>query len=279
MELVDDVAAGDAAVGEQFVECRPRGEEVSRERLGDHLPDVLRAGGGGDGVDGGLVDGVAGDGCRLQAVDCLAHVTVGGVDERVDAVVGHLDVLLLGDDADLLGNGRVAQRREPEDGTPGLDGVDDLAGVVTREDEPDVVRELLHRPAQGRLGVAGEGVGLVEEDDAVLVAAERRAGEALDSLAHHVDAALVGSVELEEVLAPVRPVEFSRDGKRRRRLADAGLPGEHQVREVVACDVALESFGDRLLADDVVEGLWAVLLDPDLVPPGPWLCLGLAHGR
>ena len=179
---------------------------------------------------------------------------------------------LFADLAEVGGDRVVVDLGEPEDGTAGLDGVDDLRGVVAGEDEPRVVRELLHRAAERGLGVVGERVGLVEEDDAVVVAAEGGPREVLDAVPDHVDAALVAGVQLEEVLLPVVAVYLLGD-----RDGGCGLPGaggarEQQVREVVPVDVALEALRDVGVADDVLESLRPVLLDPDFLPSAGGVC-------
>ncbi len=276
MELVDDVTTGDAAVGEQLVQGATGGDELAVQRLDDHLLDLLGPGGGGDGVHRRLVDRVAGDGGGLEGVQRPAHVAVGDVGERVDGVVGHLDPLGVGDRPNVVRDGVVRQWREPEDGTPGLDRVDDLAGVVTRKDEPDVVRELFHRPAECRLGRVREGVGLIEEDNPVVGAAKGGAGEGLDPVTDHVDPPLVGGVEFEEVVRPVLAVKFLCDGHRGGGLPRTRRTRKEHVAEVVAVDVALEALGDRLLAHDIREPLWTVLLQPDLLATAG-VGLALAH--
>ena len=62
--------------------------------------------------------------------------------------------------------------------TPGCERFDDSADVVADQAELGRPAFFLHRSSQRRLGVAGHGVGLVEDDDF-----ERRAWTAVGSAA------------------------------------------------------------------------------------------------
>jgi hypothetical protein len=56
----------------------------------------------------------------------------------------------------------------------------------------------------------------------------------------------------------------------------AGRPRKQHVRDVVPRYVALQSFDNRLLSDDIGEALGPVLFEPDFLPPGPG-AVSLAH--
>src|SRR5207244_1147674 len=128
----------------------------------------------------------------------------------------------------------------------------------------------LHRAPQGRLCVRRQVVGLVEEDDLEVRSPERReARDLLDLRPHGVDAALVAAVQLEVVLAPVLAEHVAGEGDRARRLAGARGTREEEVRQVSRPRVGLEALDDLLLADDLVQALRSILLDPKFLHRRP----------
>ena len=159
-----------------------------------------------------------------------------------------------------------------------------LAVVGGREDEHDVRRRLLQSLEEGVPGLRRQHVDLVDDVDLVVVA---RGGVAhrFAQLAHGVDAAVAGAVDLQHVDRPAlgdlqaggagvarrgsRPVDAvqrlghePRDG----RLADPAQTREQVgVVDALAGDGVPEGRDDRLLADHVLERLRAVLACEDLV--------------
>lgn len=86
----------------------------------------------------------------------------------------------------------------PEPGAPGLQRRDDLAEIVADHAEAHVLRELLDDPAQRVLRVLRHGVSLVQDHQLeALVEDGARGGEVEDLAADHVDAAVVGRVQLK----------------------------------------------------------------------------------
>ena len=148
------------------------------------------------------------------------------------------------------------------------------------EDEDEVGRRLLDQLQQRLPGGVGELVRLVEDVDLVATL-DRLEDDALADLADVVDAALRGSVHLDDVERRAvrdreadraclvglgrragRPgaVERLREDPRHRRLAGATRPGEEvRLAHLVVLDRVLQRPDDRLLPDDLVEPLRAVL--------------------
>lgn len=146
--------------------------------------------------------------------------------------------------------------------------------VIRNNAEPRVGRVLLHDPAQRHLRRRRHGVRLIEDNQ--LIRRHRlgpglgggredlpRAGERLDLLAHDVDAAVVGGVELEHhlphVLDAVDAPGQCEDGG---GLAGAGGAVEEEVGEAVGFHEAVDGGDDVLVAGDVFEGVGAVFLYP-----------------
>src|SRR5207249_2354251 len=188
----------------------------------------------------------------------------------VHALIGDLEFLRLRDARDVFPDRLGLQRPEPEDGRPRLNRLNEAGRVVCGQDEPRGLRIRLHRAAHRRLRVRGQIVGLVEEDDLEARPAERRkARDLLDLRADGLDPALVAAVQLVVVLPPALPEHVARQGHRRGRLARARRTREEEVWEVSLLRIRLESLDDFVLADDLVEGLRAILLDPDFLHRRP----------
>src|SRR5207245_214849 len=184
--------------------------------------------------------------------------------------VRDLELLRLRDPADVLGDRLRLERAEPEDRGAGLDRLDEPRRVVGGQDEPGRLGIRLHRAAQGRLGVRRQVVGLVEEDDLEIRPAERReARDLLDLRPHGLDAALVAAVQFKVILAPVLAEHVAGEGDCGRRLASAGGTREEEVRQVSRLRVGLEALDDLLLADDLVQALRSILLDPKFLHRRP----------
>ena len=159
-------------------------------------------------------------------------------------------------------------------------GREHLLQLGRAEDEDEVGRRLLDELEERLPGRVGELVRLVEDVDLV-AALDRLEDDALPDLADVVDAALRGGVHLDDVERGAvrdreadrarlvgdrrragRPgaVERLREDARHRRLAGAARPGEEvRLAHLVVLDRVLQRPDDRLLSDDLVEPLRAVL--------------------
>lgn len=126
----------------------------------------------------------------LQVVDGLAHVALGAEHERRHALVVVLDAFGGDDLQEALDDLGVGEPAVPQDGAAGLQGLDDLVGLVAGEGEARRVRVDLHRAAQGLLRAGRHAVCLVEDHEFVAARGEGDflLGEAFDSVAHDVDA-------------------------------------------------------------------------------------------
>src|SRR5213594_3777864 len=268
VELPDDVLAGQAVLDQELVEDFPRPEEFSLERLLDESLDLFGSDRARDLVQDVRVDRRAEGGGDLQRVHRASHVPFRDVDEGFHPVVRDLELLRLGDPSDVLGDRIGLERAEPEDRRAGLNRLDEPRRVVGGQDEAGRLRIRLHRAPQGGLGVRRQVVGLVEEDDLEVRPAERReARDLFDLRPHRVDTALVAAVQLEVVLAPVLAKHVEGEGAR--RLAGARGTREEEVRQVPRLRIGFEAFDDFLLADDLVQALRSILLDPKFLHRRP----------
>ena len=149
-------------------------------------------------------------------------------------------------------------------------------GLGRGEHEGDERRRLLERLEQRVPGVPGDLVGLVEDVDLPAQLA-RRIGQPLAQASDVVDAAIAGGVDLDQVegrpladrdargagvagvaVAQVRAVERLGQDPGERCLARPARPDEQdRVADPVGANRVAEGLDDRLLADDVGEGLGA----------------------
>jgi hypothetical protein len=147
--------------------------------------------------------------------------------------------------------------------------------IIRNNTEPRVRRILLHNPPQRHLRRRRHRIRLIQYNQLIrrhrlparLARGGRedlpRAGERLDLLAHDVDAAVVGGVELENHLAHVLDaVDAARESEHGGGLAGAGGAVEEEVGEAVGFDEAVDGGDDVLVAGDVFEGVGAVFFDP-----------------
>src|SRR5438552_2646350 len=266
VQLAHDVLSRQPVLDQEAVEDLPRPEEFPLERLLDQLLDLLRSDRAGDLVQDVRVDRRPEPGRGLQGIPGTAHVPLGDVHEGLHALIRDLEFLRLRDAGDVFSDRLGLQRSETEDGRPRLDRFDEARRLVRGQDEPRSLRIRLHRAAHCRLRVRGQVVGLVEEDDLEARPAEgREARDLFDLRADGLDAALVAAVQLVVILAPVLAEHVARQGHRGGRLAGARGAREEEVREVRLLRICLEPLDDLVLADDLVEGLRAILLDPDFL--------------
>mmetsp|Transcript_6022 Transcript_6022/g.17226 ORF Transcript_6022/g.17226 Transcript_6022/m.17226 type:complete len:403 (+) Transcript_6022:22-1230(+) len=244
-----------------------------RRRSGeaDQPLDLLVGHGTGHFNEGLLVDFLVEGHGGLQHRDRTPHVSLRQRDELVNGPRLELHPLLL---ADVQQPGLLelaAHQLEAELGASGVQRLDDLGDVIADDDEAGHVHELLHDAAQGRLRVVRHGVGLVQNHHSELglgagQARLRRANgqlcEGLDLLAHGMDAAVVGGVELLDAEAPVLAEELLHEGQRHRGLARARGAVEHQVRQLARLQAVPQRRDDFVLLGDVVDALGPVLLHP-----------------
>ena len=195
-----------------------------------------------------------------------------------ERLVRHVDLLRVRDQAQLLHELREPRPLEDERLAARANGRQDLREVGRAEDEDEVRRRLLDQLQQRVPRRVRELVRLVEDVD--LVAPLRRLEhDALADLADVVDAALRRRVHLDHVerravrdrdarvarlvrvrRRPLRAVQPLREDARERRLPGAARPGEDvRLPHLPRGDRVLERADDRLLPDDLVEVLRAVL--------------------
>ena len=194
----------------------------------------------------------------LQHIQSSPHVALAQLYQALHRLLLDRHVLLLDDLVHQDPNIFRGQRAEAEARAPRQQRRAQLVRVVGDDAEARVGRVSLHDAAQRHLRGRRHGVGLVQDDQleagqaraaaaagpgarARARAAGRprggredlpRAGEGLDLLAHHVDAAVVAGVELEHHLPHVaRPVDLARQREDGRRLARAGRAVEEEMRE------------------------------------------------
>lgn len=154
---------------------------LDRVRAIHHFKDILPAHEAEAGV------------CRLQVVNRLPHVSLGAEDQRGQAVVVVLDFFGLDDLQQAFDDLRVGELGEAQDGAAGLQGFDDLVGLVAGESKACRVGVDLHCAAKRLLGARGHAVGFVEDYDLVPTWREGDflLGEAFDALADYFNACLV----------------------------------------------------------------------------------------
>lgn len=212
----------------------------------------------------------------LQHVEGAAHVALAQLDKGIHGLGANLDGLVVDNLDDELADVGLLEGAEAEARAAAEQRGAELVGVVGNDAEARVGRVLFHDAAQRHLRRVGHGVCFVEDDELEaghggcarrLGAAHAEdllgAGKGLDLLAHHVDAAVVGGVELEDHLPHVGgAVDAPREGEDRRRLARAGGAVEEEVGEAVGLDELVDGGEDVLVAFDVVERLWSVFFNP-----------------
>ena len=163
----------------------------------------------------------------------------------------------------------------------------DLAVLGRREHEHNLGRRLLERLEQGVPGLRRQHVDFVDDVDLVPVAG-RGVTHGLAQLADGVDAAVAGTVDLQDVERAAGG-DFGAGGAavagpRRRpflaveRLGEEACHGrlahapqarkEIRVVDAVLRHGVLEGRDDRRLADDLLERLGAILAREDLIAQG-----------
>ena len=84
-------------------------------------------------------------------------------------------------------------------------------------------------------------------------------------MANDIYSPLIAGVKLDEVVSPGLPEDLLDYGYRCCSLTDAGRTGEEQMGQVPGLDIGFQAPDDLVLADDVLQPVRAVLLDPDLL--------------
>ena len=198
-------------------------------------------------------------------------------DQR-ERLVGHVDLLGVRDPPELAHEIGQPRPREDEGLAARADGRQHLREVGRAEDEDEVGRGLLDQLQERVPGGVRELVRLVEDVD--LVAPLRRLEhDAVADLADVVDPALRRGVHLDHVervaardrqadvagvvgrrRRPLDAVQRLGQDPRHRGLAGAARPGEEVgLAHLVGGDRVSQGADDRLLADDLLEVLRAVL--------------------
>mmetsp|Transcript_109925 Transcript_109925/g.354951 ORF Transcript_109925/g.354951 Transcript_109925/m.354951 type:complete len:332 (+) Transcript_109925:91-1086(+) len=231
----DDVR-GAVALLEDLVHRGEGALPVPLEGRPEAAVDLLRLGLVVHPEDGLLGDGAEGVEGRLGAVEDVPHVALRREDQRLEPRLVVRRALRLQDVLQALHEVLVSDAAEAQDGATRLDGLDDLRRDVAGEGEARRLAEDLHRPPHCLLRRPGHAVGLVQDDDLELALRQGHLllREALDLLPHHVDAAVIGGVELYAplliVLAQVLPCQ----AMHHRGLATTGRAAEEEVREGAA---------------------------------------------
>lgn len=109
----------------------------------------------------------------LDVVDRLPHVPVCDEEQRLEGLLGDLDLLALDDPLEVELDLAVAQLAEAEDDAAALDGLDDLGGGVAAEHEARGLAEVADYHPQGVLRALGQAVRLVQHDDLGLARRQR----------------------------------------------------------------------------------------------------------
>ncbi len=210
----------------------------------------------------------------------VAERAAGGTgDERERRVLG-LDPLSVGDPAEERHDLRQPRPLEHERLAARPHRREHLLQLGRAEHEHEVGWRLLDELEKCLPGCVGQLVRLVEDVD-LRAPLDRLEDDALADLADVVDPALRGGVHLDHVERAAvrdreadrarlvgrgrrarrsRAVERLREDPRHRRLAGPARPGEEvRLPHLVVLDRVLQRPDDRLLADDLVEPLRAVL--------------------
>src|SRR3989440_11629410 len=276
VQLPDDVLSRKAVFDEESIEDLSGPEELALQSLLDQFLHFLRSDRARDLVEDIRVDRRTERSRDLEGIHSSSHVPFRHVDEGFHPVLRDLELLGLRDPADVFSDRLRLQRSEAEDRGPGLDRFDQPRGVVRGQNEPRGLRIRLHRPPHRRLGVRGQVVGLVEEDDLEGRPSEwREPSDFLHLRSDGLDAALVAAVQLVVILPPGLSEHVAREGHRAGRLARPRRTREEEVRQVPFFRISLQAFDDLVLADDLVEGLRAILLDPDFLHRRPQRARGI----
>ncbi len=167
------------------------------------------------------------------------------------------------------------------------DGGRDLVRFGGAEDEDGPLGRLLDGLQEGVEGFAGDLVGFIDDEDFVLVAGGLVA-DVFAQLAHFIDAAVGGGVDLDDVHGAagldfgatgadaaglvggaVDAVEATGHDARRGGFAGAALAGKDvAVGDAVLGDGIAQSGFDVLLVEHIVEGLRPVFAGNDLILSG-----------
>ena len=232
------------------------------EQLEHRLHRDRATGGGGELVERRL--GVAVRAARAARDEC-------------ERLVGHVDALGVGDQAELLDEILQSRPLEDERLAARAHGRQHLRQIRRAEDEDEVRRRLLDELQKRVPRCVRQLVRLVEDVDLV-APLDRLEHDAVADLADVVDAALRRCVHLHDVerrarrdrradvARPVgrrrragRAVERLREDPRHRRLAGAARAGEEiRLADGVAGDRVAQCPDDRLLPDHVREALGTV---------------------
>ncbi len=215
----------------------------------------------------------------------VAHAAVAGARDQHQRGVVHLDLLGVGNPAELVGDWLEPDRLQLEDLRARLDGRGHLLDLGRRHHEHDVRRGLLDRLEERVEGRVRQAMDFVDDEDLVAVAGGRDAEAGDDNLADLVDLGVGRGVDLEHVhVAPLgdfdagvadaagvrgRPlvaVQSACEDAGGRRLADAARAGKHErLGDAPGGDGVAQRLRDAALADHVLEPLRTPFARQDLV--------------
>eukprot|EP00754_Rhynchopus_humris_P039690 Rhum_TRINITY_DN22806_c0_g1::Rhum_TRINITY_DN22806_c0_g1_i1::g.176110::m.176110 len=214
----------------------------------------------------------------LKVLHCKSEVALRHLVQRGQALRRQRQVLVLRNVCYPARHRVLGDAVEAELGTPRHEGLDDPRDVVADEAEACDGAVLLDDPAQGRLCVRQESICLVEDHNLVRrhrvrhavvrplrLRVDGRLRERLHLLPHHLDASVVGCVELEDSRRLVlRPEELRARGKDDAGLSAAGGTVEEQVGQVRArlAEHLVEDARHLRLVHHVADLPRTVLLDP-----------------
>ena len=113
------------------------------------------------------------------------------------------------------------------------------------------------------MGVVGQRVGLVKEDDFErCTAVGLSSGELFDFGANAFQFPLVGSVHFEQILSEVFSKDIFRQRHGRRGFARAWWTSEEQVWKILVSGIRAEALNNGRLTFDLSDRLWSVFLNP-----------------
>lgn len=138
-------------------------------------------------------------GSRLQIIDRLAHIPLSAEDERREPIIIILHLLRFADLVQPYPHLLFRQPCIPQNRTSALQRLDDLIARIARECEARCRAVYLHRSSQRLLRTARHAIRFVQDHElmATLWESDFFLREALDAVAHDVDATFVAGVEFE----------------------------------------------------------------------------------
>mmetsp|Transcript_6557 Transcript_6557/g.11994 ORF Transcript_6557/g.11994 Transcript_6557/m.11994 type:complete len:248 (-) Transcript_6557:162-905(-) len=200
----------------------------------------------------------------LQVVERLAHVSVGGEDDGLQAIVGLCHPFRFTHINEPLQDVFIRKPAKPNHRAPALYRLDDLGALVASQSEPRRVGVDLHRPSKCLLRSLSHAIRLVKNHNLVPARGQSHflLGKHLDPIPHNVDSPLVGGVQLEHSLLHERAKKLVRHAQDTRRLSRSRGPREQQIWDVSLFCNDLQSLHGFAVSHHVLDQLWSVLFHP-----------------